>query len=792
MSPVELQEFLDKIKEVNLSWGGFEKSIDTLKNRAEAAAKGLRDEADTRKVLKRAQDEYKKELDLLKAAVAEGRRTDLEYEAEVQKLNAQLELELQNLENADEANKSLVRATRASIAATNAKNIGEVKAATFINDFSQKTKISSAVLTGLGSAVGKLVDAVAGGSADLALAGQATTLAVQAVGKGGSIIGDGLGSVGGILTTFGGKIPRVGKFVQLLGEGLSIAAPIVGKVSKGLSDVALGALPILQKQLEMQYNSFVSLSTSGAMFANGITGMVNAAGKANLLLPEFAEVVKEQSVNLAASGIGVTEAAKQMGEVGTVMKKNGIARELLNLGIGYKEQAAAVAETMAQMRQSGGRLTSSDEVVAAQTQKYAENLKIIAAITGEDARKKEAQVKEEANKLAFQQKLNGLDEVQRSNVIQAMQNMSDAQRKAFEETVVFGRTITPESAALVANVSGFGDLVNTAAKQFQDGTLDANTMRATQAQYGETIKQSLLQQTGIAQAAFANAGELATALGNAMGNELQFLNKTSPEAIAAATKALEEQKKTTDKQTEDTLAAVEAGRKLAEDVQKKVLESNVMGLYANAVKDTTTTMTNLIDTFTSEQSKISGISTPGKTAAGANQQSIETGKVIGEGVGMVAGEVIGGALGSFAGPVGTLIGGAAGAALGSYLGGLAGGFIAGNLNKPSAPSAVPDATGGLGVVGAAGGIATGPRSGYRATLHGTEAIVPLPQGMDANTIGQALQNTLTPSNTDNLKNVGGTSSAESLLMALGTKLDDLIDATKDVAQYTKDTSVRIM
>jgi hypothetical protein len=435
------------------------------------------------------------------------------------------------------------------------------------------------------------------------------------------------------------------------------------------------------------------------------------------------------------------------------------------------------------------------EKVKQQTEKYAENLKIIAAITGEDAKKKEAQVKEEANKLAFQQKLAGMDEVQRSNVIQAMENMSDAQRKAFQETVVFGQAITPESAAMMANISGFGDLVNRAAKQFNDGTLDATSMRATQAQYGEQIKTSLLQQTGIAQAAMANAGELATALGNTMGKELQFLNSTTPEAIAAATKLLEQQKNTTDKQTESMLGAVEAGRKLAEDIQKKVLESNVMGLYADAVKSSTTAMKNLIDTFTSEQSKISGISGTGGAA-----KTDETSKLIGEGVGMVAGEVIGSTLGSFAGPIGSIIGGMAGAAIGSYLGGKLSPVLSAaergradlaNTANPNNNQDIATVLAGAGM--ARGGISSGSSSGYITKLHGTEAVIPLPPGMDSSTVGEALQQTIMGSaNNDRNTTTTFASSAEGLLMAMVNKLDDLLDATKDVAQYTKDTSVRIM
>ena len=59
--------------------------------------------------------------------------------------------------------------------------------------------------------------------------------------------------------------------------------------------------------------------------------------------------------------------------------------------------------------------------------------------------------------------------------------------------------------------------------------------------------------------------------------------------------------------------------------------------------------------------------------------------------------------------------------------GMGGGQVLDEYNFPS-----PNATAGHIHVGipefAKGGIASGPKSGYQATLHGTEAVVPLPDG----------------------------------------------------------------
>ena len=98
-----------------------------------------------------------------------------------------------------------------------------------------------------------------------------------------------------------------------------------------------------------------------------------------------------------------------------------------------------------------------------------------------------------------------------------------------------------------------------------------------------------------------------------------------------------------------------------------------------------------------------------------------------------------------------------------------------------------------------GGIVNGPTSGYQATLHGNEAIVPIPSGVTTDDLPDYLSKASMSNNngTQEMMNqvVGAISAPASqqndLMQTLINKVDDLISATKDVASHTERTAARV-
>ena len=88
---------------------------------------------------------------------------------------------------------------------------------------------------------------------------------------------------------------------------------------------------------------------------------------------------------------------------------------------------------------------------------------------------------------------------------------------------------------------------------------------------------------------------------------------------------------------------------------------------------------------------------------------------------------------------------------------------------------------------ALGGISSGPRSGYMATLHGTEAILPenlTNMLLDSAKANQTLRDQLPSSNVRPDR-------TEDLLSMLNTKFEDMISLLDDISSHTERTSVRV-
>jgi len=549
------------------------------------------------------------------------------------------------------------------------------------------------------------------------------------VGFATTILQEGAGAAGSLLSATGetGKqagqaLSQMGGRAKIAGAGLQVLGTVAGLAGSGLSALASKVIPVLGQELGKNLTAFQSMSASGALFSNGLTGMIETAGKAGMTLDTFNNVVKNNTGTLAGLGEGVTAGAKRAANAlnagGSEMRKS-----LLNLGFSIEEQGTLVAETMRDMRQAGGPLTATDSQIAQQTQKYAENLRIIANITGEDAKKKMDEARQASQDLAFQQKLQGMGQVEQQNLINAMGNMNEIERKAFQEMVTFGQVITPSLAATVSQSGALQEKLNATMGAFQQGTLDATSFQDLGKQYNEQIKTDMLSLTGLAQAGAAGVGGIVGEMYKGLNSVFQDVIKQTPEAIANAQKAAQDQKKTNDDLTKSMNDVVIAQNDAALAIQNAILKSGVMTLFAEQTKKATEALTDMIKKFTGE-------------GPGSEASEKEKNAAAGETMGGVAGAVIGGAIGAALGPAGAVIG----SMVGEKLGSMAGGAIAGATTISNAQrSQLTDLTGGQPISGfAKGGFISGPESGTLAMLHGKEMVLPLPDSLTPAKIGELL------------------------------------------------------
>lgn len=606
-------------------------------------------------------------------------------------------------------------------------------------------KLTSTMGTTAAGAAGTFVRNLQNGSSGISLASGIMTAAVDVAGSAAAAGGAGLSAVGSAAMLASGK-------TKIFGAAVSVAGAILSGFGSGASKLAKFGIEVLTKEVEKSIKAYNDATTSGAFFAEGMTGLRKAANEAGLDVEQFSNVLVKHSTDLAALGMGVTEGAKRMGGA---LRAGGdtMQRQLVNLGFAIEDQAGLVAETMKQMRGTGGPLQASNAQVAAETMKYAENLRIISAITGEDAKKKTAQVQEQNQILAFQQKMAGKSETQRAQIATAMATMTEQEKKNFRDRVVLGTVVNKEGAIYEATVAGAREKGQAALDLFDNNNLTATTNAELNAKYGDQIKESILAQTSLGAAAFAVGGVL-TGVATAMLDAVNQATAYNKESVAAAKDAVPDAANLKGGFADVTIEAqklkVALGKELTDAIDDFVKFSK--------------------EILAAARSMIAGVS----GGEGGEGLWNKTKRIGGAGlVGAAVGQTVGGVVGAGVGAVGGLgvasaattpAGYAIGSAVGAIIGGLGGAIKEAIWGEPGK---------------ALGGIASGPASGFLEKLHGTEAVVPLPDGK---TIPVAITST-SDSTSSTITSASDTSS---------NMMRDLLSRQLDLMQKTFDQTTEML
>jgi exonuclease VII small subunit len=453
------------------------------------------------------------------------------------------------------------------------------------------TDFSKALISTAAKTAGNFAKGLQDGASSFSLAGGLMEGAIDGAKAGADTLGTGLNSVGNTMAM--STNPKV--------KAMGMAASVAGSAVKGLGDAAAAAakfwVQYMVKEAEQTVEAFNKTSASGALFADGMTGMRNAAAGAGLTVKQFGEVMSKNSDKLGQSGVGVAEGAKQMGRVGSIMKQTGITDSLLKLGYGFEEQAELTAETIANMRRSAGG-TVSDREVATQTAKYADSLRLIAAITGEDAKKKAEAVRNENQILAFQIEMAKKTPAQRAQIDAAMATMTEQERKNFRDRAILGEVVNKEGAIYESTMDGARQKGEAALALFNNNNLTAESNAKLNAQYSDQLKQSGLAQKDFAIAAQYGGGQL-SGVAKAQLDVVNQSNQYTKEGVKNAEKSVIDQKSANDELTAGVVTAAKAAQNLAinlqelvlpqlskfADITAQVLES--MNKYAKDFKDVT-------------------------------------------------------------------------------------------------------------------------------------------------------------------------------------------------------------
>ena len=584
-----------------------------------------------------------------------------------------------------------------------------------------------------------------GGASGVQSATAAAVATAKAAGEAAESTGTLMSGAGSVLQLFSGRFRSVGKGLELFGTA-------VGVIGKKAADLSAKALEYLGKELDRTQKAYKEVTDTGAVLAGGMTELRNRAADAGLDVEQFANAIKNSREELSMMGMGLGEGAKRMGAVNKELRNSQFGTQLQKLGYSMEEQANLSAQVMANQNAAGNKRILSDAAIAAQTAQYGKDLKVLADITGEDAKKAQEKARlqsQEADLLAEALKQGGPDAVEK---LQAqLRSLPEGLKKGYMEYVSSGGKAVADVATNIA-MSTNKEIAPTFAGMFQtlgDTSKDASAAQDETTKYREKIGKYQLE-------------NLDSAEQIAMG--LRF---TGDATLNGATQIFNDLilsgRKIGDGATEAARNATKGAAVNTAPLDQAVadLEADAQRTKAALTKELTPAITQTAETFKSTAKSIKqtmdelGLREKSTGEKRGNVAGGITGAVGGGTLGAELGGLAGGALGTFVLPGGGTIAGAelggwAGGALGSLLGGWGG-----------------EAAGGwLGSKFAVGGVVNKPTKALIGEAGMPEAVIPMPDGKSIPIAMPAAANTSDDTVT--------------------ASMDELIDLTREMIGHLRD------
>lgn len=533
--------------------------------------------------------------------------------------------------------------------------------------------------------------------------------------------------------------------IPFVGQGLKQAADAAADLAASLAKTAND---IMAAEFKKSVAQLAQYTKAGASFAGGMIEMRNVAHDAGVSMEVMGKAAAAASSDIRTMGLSQGEGAKAVGGAlkALATTTNGAGRslrdEMLAMGYSYEEQGALAAQVMANQRAAGITRKMSDEELAQTTRTYAKDLKVLADITGKDAKK----AMEEAQKKSMEADIMAQLSPEEAKKFQAAYAaMPDYAKKGFLEYVSSGGAAITDQATNIAMSQNkeVEKLIKGGYDNIKNSSLDASavqkeTLKQTTAAGNEQRRITKESGSAINQAARLGATGL-QGLAD-MNNQIASSGMVSAEQIEKSGEASDKQAAATDGVTQGYIDVTAAGNKLAMTMEK--LASENLPAYADLLG---TTIKKAVEAFEYVAKKL------GKEESAATPQQRETRAWASEA------------------PATRTESGMD--------------FSAGNF--------------------AAGGIATGPLSGYFARLHGTEAILPmggsssipgklseLPEKMAGGDSGKTMEDiaaifkSIMPATTGS-SSASPDSDISAVMIALLEKQDEMLRVMQDNRDYTQ-------
>ena len=492
--------------------------------------------------------------------------------------------------------------------------------------------------------------------------------------------------------------------------GAEFATKLASATEKERLDLAKTYVRTVSTQLKQTSDGYNSVAKAGILAVGGMTGLGKQATDAGVRVQDWSKALSSSSEILKQTGLSYGAATKVLATSSKELRKSGLGLELRGLGFEeVAEQTELAAETMRRMSTAGYSQEQIQKNLSAETVKYAKGLKVLSAITEGDAKAKLEAARMASLDAAVKSKLKTPEEQAKFEALLAQ--LPKELHAGAMDMIAYGATTDKAFNIAMAQNAELGTLMKSSATGIFDASvgLDEYNQRVFEGRQraGETAATSGTIQR-IAAAERATGERLGGELQTSMIRDREFTKgKTYKEVQAEVDKAA----KPTDKLTTETNRLAEASNTAAVALEDKLAPA-MLG-FAEKLNEEIAKIKSPLDMLMAA-SKIS--------AGEAKPKELSAVETAGSAVG---GAAIGAALGTVLLPgIGTMIGAKLGAVGGAVIGPKVYELV---KTFKDEVSGVKDAVGDV-PKKKTGGIVDMPATGGLAELHGTEAVVPLPDG----------------------------------------------------------------
>lgn len=564
------------------------------------------------------------------------------------------------------------------------------------------------------------------------------------------------------------------------------------------------AYGLLGQELSATTLAYQTQTKAGVAYSKGMTGLREVSNELRLNMAESTNVITKNKDQLVQFGGSVTGGVLRMRRVNTELNDlseggRSLREQLYRLGISYEDQSQGIVDYIAMQQQAGTLGSKSSKQLAEESAKYMTNLKAISAFTGEDAKAAQARAQAASEQLAVQSKLRKSQDPAAFEKFQTMIKLMPADmQKGMQQMTAFDGTIVDKNLNILLSQSP------TRKKVLDEAFADFQTGMYTSAQLQER-QQERMQKYGKA------LEEEGLAAGDSLGAVTLATGQ-----YGEVTKMLEDQVKLGQKGQSDLVKELGTTVKQFEDLKTKgtdpLLNSVVQldtrfreALSPEYSKALTQAMTSMVTKGGGEKSAIPSLQQQNEMAMKNTLQALEALKFL---------DGIPSAFQSIQNIV--TKNSEATQTVTTSMTGVSTNFLTASTTLSGAADKFNTAVDRFGRVpsAATGGILEGPKSGFLAQLHGTEAVIPLGDGNSVNVafknpagmlenlsaktnsesgntekmVGDLFNspNLMTTSLTD-LKNIMSADSqaTQSLMKQYTDKMDELIAAVNGNEDYLK-------